>query len=232
MARANSTMRARPIGNDPTGSARTAVSPHCSSTSPTRSRRARSRARRVGKRAMSASIPPPPPRHSKRRQDVVLDREPPEGLHPLERPPQAPPRPRRRRRRSSMFAPRNHTRPSLGVRTPEITSKRVVLPAPFGPMRPHTAPSATVRLTPVSALMPPKRTPTSSSASTACERSGSAVVGRSRTLSPARAARTSPWAPDHQSPIPLNVAPLSTGETHHPDRPESLRHQLLCQVLD
>ncbi len=51
-----------------------------------------------------------------------------------------------------MFAPRNQTRPSLGVRTPEMTSNRVVLPAPFGPMRPQTAPSATARLTPDSAL--------------------------------------------------------------------------------
>src|SRR5580692_8836358 len=38
----------------------------------------------------------------------------------------------------------------------------VVLPAPFGPMRPCTAPSATAKLTPDNACTPPKRTPRSS----------------------------------------------------------------------
>ena len=84
-------MRARPIGNDPTGSARTAVNPHCSSTSPTRTTRAFARptgreARDVGEHPSPAAAP------LQRGQDVVLDREPPEGLHPLERPSQAPPR--------------------------------------------------------------------------------------------------------------------------------------------
>ena len=31
--------------------------------------------------------------------------------------------------------------PRSGVRTPEITSKSVVFPAPFGPMSPHTSPA-------------------------------------------------------------------------------------------
>ena len=47
---------------------------------------------------------------------------------------------------------------SLGARTPEITSKSVVLPAPLGPMRPSTSPGATSRSTSLSAEMPPKRT--------------------------------------------------------------------------
>ena len=39
-----------------------------------------------------------------------------------------------------------------------ITLKAVVFPAPFGPIRLVTVPGATVKLTPVSAATPPKRT--------------------------------------------------------------------------
>ena len=104
---------------------------------------------------MSASIPPPPPRHSNAARTLSSTESHPKVCTRwnVRR------RPRRARATAEtfvMFAPRNQTRPSLGVRTPEITSKRVVLPAPFGPMSPHTAPSATVRLTPVSALDAPE----------------------------------------------------------------------------
>ena len=44
---------------------------------------------------------------------------------------------------------------------PEITSKSVVLPAPFGPMSPQIVPRATVNATESSAVIPPKRTVTS-----------------------------------------------------------------------
>jgi len=50
------------------------------------------------------------------------------------------------------------TLPDWGMRTPEITSKRVVLPAPLGPMSPTISPGATDRLTSSSARMPPKLT--------------------------------------------------------------------------
>src|SRR5713101_5238593 len=57
---------------------------------------------------------------------------------------------------SSRSAPRLIWPPSAGVR-PLITLKRVVLPAPFGPMRPVIEPSATLSVQPASASTPPKR---------------------------------------------------------------------------
>src|SRR5829696_1788949 len=62
--------------------------------------------------------------------------------------------------------PSSKTRPRLGIRTPEMTSKRVVLPAPFGPISPTTSPAHMESDTSWSAAMPPKLTPTSSSSRT------------------------------------------------------------------
>src|SRR2546422_10970948 len=59
-------------------------------------------------------------------------------------------------RRSSRSAPRRIWPPSAGTR-PLITLKSVVLPAPFGPMRPVIEPSPTESVQPPSASTPPKR---------------------------------------------------------------------------
>ncbi len=42
-----------------------------------------------------------------------------------------------------------------------MTLKTVVLPAPFGPIRPATTPRSTLKETPSSATMPPNRNVTS-----------------------------------------------------------------------
>src|SRR5262249_59394819 len=47
--------------------------------------------------------------------------------------------------------------PASGASRPLTTSKSVVLPAPFGPIRPVIEPRATSRLAPSSACKPPKR---------------------------------------------------------------------------
>jgi hypothetical protein len=54
-----------------------------------------------------------------------------------------------------MSFPRNLTWPSSAVSYPLITLNRVVLPDPFGPIRPLMAPSSKVIVHPVSARMPP-----------------------------------------------------------------------------
>jgi len=53
--------------------------------------------------------------------------------------------------------PRTSARPASGTSSVARTRTRVVLPAPFGPSRPNTAPSGTARSTPASATVAPKR---------------------------------------------------------------------------
>src|SRR5262245_23603584 len=50
--------------------------------------------------------------------------------------------------------------PAVGVRTPDRQSKYVVLPAPLGPMSPHTSREKKATLTSESARTPPKVTVT------------------------------------------------------------------------
>ena len=50
------------------------------------------------------------------------------------------------------------TRPAVGGRIPEMVSNSVVLPAPLGPIRPHTSPAKKSVLTSLTATTPPKRT--------------------------------------------------------------------------
>src|SRR5262245_48067988 len=69
-----------------------------------------------------------------------------------------------------MSCPSKRMVPALTGRTPDTQLMRVVLPEPFGPMRPKRSPGRTERLTPFSAVKPPKRL-TSPSTS----RSGSAM---------------------------------------------------------
>ena len=54
-----------------------------------------------------------------------------------------------------MSRPRSVTRPASATSYPLMTLNRVVLPDPFGPIRPLMAPSAKVIVHPVSAWMPP-----------------------------------------------------------------------------
>ena len=46
-----------------------------------------------------------------------------------------------------MSCPLNLTLPASGAYSPAMTLRRVVLPAPFGPMRPTTAPLSTPKVT-------------------------------------------------------------------------------------
>ena len=158
IARANSTIRAMPIGSEPASSLRTAVRPHRSSTSfDALRRRSRSRDRRVGNITRSARKPPPPPCHSSAASTLSsTDSQPKVWTRWNVRR-----RPRRERCTADFDVtslPARTTRPSLGSRTPEMTSKSVVLPAPFGPMMPSTSPALASRLTPLNAAMPPNRT--------------------------------------------------------------------------
>src|SRR5689334_8694849 len=60
--------------------------------------------------------------------------------------------------RPAMFSPLNRTRPDVGPMTPVRQLKKVLLPAPFGPMMARISPRWTSKSTLLSALRPPKRT--------------------------------------------------------------------------
>src|ERR1700722_6667238 len=64
-----------------------------------------------------------------------------------------------------MSRPSRLTRPAGGFRGPETTLKRVVFPAPLGPIRPVIRPFGTSMLTSESTRLPPNRTLTLSTAS-------------------------------------------------------------------
>src|SRR5205085_5913014 len=59
------------------------------------------------------------------------------------------------------------SRPALGGITPEMALKKVVLPAPLGPMMPTSSPPSIATETPSTAVRPPKRTVTSRADSSA-----------------------------------------------------------------
>src|SRR5579863_2835723 len=75
-----------------------------------------------------------------------------------------------------MSRPSRTTRPASGSSRPVMTLNSVVFPAPFGPISPVTTPGSTLTVVSESARTPPKRTTTSSVASSATERS--LVTGR------------------------------------------------------
>src|SRR4029450_8651531 len=81
--------------------------------------------------------------------------------------------------------------------TPDTQLMRVVLPEPFGPMRPKRSPALTDRLTPFSAVKPPKRLTSPCTSS-----SGPAI------------ASAGPQAPD-QAEDPLGRQDHE-GDEHHP----------------
>src|SRR5207244_9683048 len=72
--------------------------------------------------------------------------------------------------RPVMSAPSKVTVPTVGSCRPHTTLNRVVLPAPFGPIRPVTVPPSTPRSTPCSACTPPNRTSIPSASSSANRR--------------------------------------------------------------
>src|SRR4051812_17599548 len=71
------------------------------------------------------------------------------------------------------FLPSKSTVPVVAWYRRLRTLNRVVLPAPFGPMSAQITPSSTVKERPSSATTPPKRTPTSSTLSSAMRYPGS-----------------------------------------------------------
>ena len=126
-------------------------------------RGAPARARRVGSERRSANMPAAAPAPLERGEHVVAPprasrTSAPAGTCGAARcGPGGPPTTTSRRGR------RTGPCRSFGVRTPEMTSNSVVLPAPFGPMSPQTSPAPTASETSVRAAMPPKRTLTPSS---------------------------------------------------------------------
>src|SRR5512137_2379344 len=65
----------------------------------------------------------------------------------------------------SSRTPSSRMVPEVAGMSPETRFKSVVLPAPFGPMRPCTSPASTAREAPSTAARPPKVLRTSSSSS-------------------------------------------------------------------
>jgi hypothetical protein len=64
--------------------------------------------------------------------------------------------------KASMGSPSKTMRPASQERKPPMTWKRVVLPAPLGPIRPVTRPGSTAKETSASAWTPPNRLETRS----------------------------------------------------------------------
>src|SRR5258708_19257316 len=88
-------------------------------------------------------------------------------------------------------SPSTRTLPALGRYTRVMTLKRVVLPAPFGPINATTSPASTVKETRSSATTPPKRTLSSRTSSSVIS---AKVYKRSARLANNRLARGSPVA--------------------------------------
>ncbi len=135
------------------------------------------------KRASSRPTPGSPMRPASERSavaarepdlDVVDDRHRSEELRRLKRPRDPDARdPMRRESGDVAFSERESIRSWAG-RTRDSTLSSVVFPAPLGPMSPWTVPGSSVRSTPASAPMPPKRMSTLS----ATTRARRAAAGR------------------------------------------------------
>jgi hypothetical protein len=59
--------------------------------------------------------------------------------------------------RAPISSSRKRTEPDVGAYSPATTLKVVLLPDPFGPIRPRISPSASRKLTFETAAKPPKR---------------------------------------------------------------------------
>src|SRR5713101_7748468 len=71
--------------------------------------------------------------------------------------------------RPPISAPSKRMLPAVGVSAPEMQLKAVVLPEPFGPMRPRISPFLTSKDTPLRAVNPPKRLVSPVTVSIGCE---------------------------------------------------------------
>src|SRR3954452_21538321 len=69
--------------------------------------------------------------------------------------------------RPDISAPSNITEPEVGAKVPESMLKIVLLPEPFGPIRPRISPCSTLNDTLLTAVKPPKRFTRPSTTSTA-----------------------------------------------------------------
>ena len=95
-------------------------------------------------------------------------------------------------------------RPAVGRRPPATRRKSVLLPAPFGPIRPWRSPSSRSRSTPSTARSPPNATLTSRSSSTLMPRSATSA----RRAEPAgEAARQQVHAEDEHEPEQQRAVP-------------------------
>src|SRR5262249_52508387 len=108
----------------------------------------------------------------------------------------------------SRRSPRSRIRPASAPVRPLITLKRVVLPAPFGPMSPVIVPSPTDSVQPASASTPPKRLVTSLTV----RRSPVAVPPARRRSAPrVDAATYDTSSVDHRRPVRVARGPSGTG---------------------
>src|ERR1700756_554080 len=82
-----------------------------------------------------------------------------------------------------MSSPLNRMRPEVGLSTPVKQLKKVLLPAPFGPMMAHTSSRLTSKLTLDSAASPPNRTVNSSVLSTGADTAAGPLAGQRTSLS-------------------------------------------------
>src|SRR3979411_2701396 len=81
-----------------------------------------------------------------------------------------------------MSSPLQRMRPEVGLSTPVKQLKKVLLPAPFGPMMAHTSSRLTSKLTLESAARPPNRTVNSSVLSTGADAAARPFAGERTSL--------------------------------------------------
>src|SRR5918999_5101333 len=116
-----------------------------------------------------------------------------------------------------MSTPRKRTRPSSGGRNPLMTSKRVVFPAPFGPMIPTISISLTAIETSYTARMPPKLTVQPSTSSMGSDSIASDRDRRRRLLRRRRRAPQPPPEGTEHLPEPARMAGQREDEEERAD---------------
>src|SRR5260221_6512585 len=77
--------------------------------------------------------------------------------------------------RPAISSPRKRTEPASGLSAPAMRLKVVLLPEPFGPIRPSSSPSATSNETPPTAVKPPNRLVSFETSSSTSGREGVAL---------------------------------------------------------
>ena len=111
------------------------------------------------------------------------------------------------------LVPSISTWPPLGGSSPVMTLNSVVLPAPFGPIRPVTSPGSAERLTPSSATLPPKRTVTSRTSSDGAPASDAAARSGAHRAAPLRSPRAGGRARCTSSSCHGSVTPTHSSGT-------------------